>query len=194
MARPNAKNKLTEAALQLMVGQGYSATTVDEICEEAGVSKGSFYHFFSTKEDLGVEALGAYYKKGMQVMTGPFLQCEDPVERAYAFLDHTEAVAKDLWSRGCLLGTFAVDLSESHPRIAQQVSGLFNQMEEAISGIFVPFGSEDGNDGRPTAKTIASHFLAVVEGSIVMARAHGDLDLIIRGLRHFRIYLRGLPR
>ena len=59
MSEPKTKDKLIEAALRLMLAKGYPATTVDEICASAGVSKGSFYHFFATKEELALAAVQA---------------------------------------------------------------------------------------------------------------------------------------
>ena len=57
------KEKLLEAAQQLMLAKGFPATTVDEICEAAGFTKGSFFHYFESKEHLGKEVLDRFYQK-----------------------------------------------------------------------------------------------------------------------------------
>jgi len=53
---PETKNELLNAALAVIRSKGYSATTVDDICRKAGVSKGSFFHYFPSKEHLAIAA------------------------------------------------------------------------------------------------------------------------------------------
>jgi TetR/AcrR family transcriptional repressor of nem operon len=48
---PETKRKLVDAGVALMRQRGFSATTVDDICAEAGVTKGGFFHYFKSKED-----------------------------------------------------------------------------------------------------------------------------------------------
>src|SRR5689334_24216214 len=55
------KEKLLDAAQQLMLSKGFPATTVDEICDTAGFTKGSFFHYFESKEQLGKEVLNRFY-------------------------------------------------------------------------------------------------------------------------------------
>ena len=55
-AKRDAKDKLLDAALTVIRTKGYSATTVDDLCVSAGVTKGAFFHHFKSKEDLGVAA------------------------------------------------------------------------------------------------------------------------------------------
>ena len=53
-----ARRKLLDSALRLIRAQGYSATSVDDLCAAAGVTKGAFFHHFKSKEELGVAAAG----------------------------------------------------------------------------------------------------------------------------------------
>lgn len=190
MARSSAKEKIVDAALELLLRQGYPGTTVDEICAKAGVSKGSFYHSFDSKEAMGLAALAAYYQSGAEkLMTGPFMALEDPVAKAEGFLTHTEAIAADHWRQGCLLATLALDIGDGDSRIREEVRRLFEEFEEGLAAMFAPFASKDGG---PTAREIARHFLVVTEGAIVLARAHGDPGLIPEGFAPFRQYLKSL--
>jgi TetR/AcrR family transcriptional repressor of nem operon len=190
MARITAKEKLTQAALELMSRQGYGNTSVDEVCEQAQVSKGSCYHFFDSKESLGLAALTLYFHQGMEdLMAGEYAAYEDPLERAYGFIDHVIAIAAEHWQHGCLIGTFAVELAETNDRLRTRAAELFSEIESALAEIFAPFAGDHDGSGRPTARAIARHFTVVVEGAIVMSRAYGDLSLIAQGLQPFRFYL-----
>lgn len=188
MSVKNAKQKIVDSALQLMLDKGYSGTTVDEICANAGVSKGSFYHFFKAKEDIGLAALEAFINRGEELMRlGDFMEIEDPIQRAFGYLEHAEAVSKDLWGDGCLLGNFALDLVRTHPAIRLRVTALFDGAIEKLAQIFQPIAAR--HDDGPTGMQLAEQYIALLEGSIVLAKAHDDWKRIPRGIKAFRGYL-----
>src|SRR5512143_3693779 len=97
-AKPTAKEKLVRTARNLMLAQGYPITSVDDIIEAAGVSKGSFYHYFDSKEELALTAMHEFLADGAALMMdGPFRDIADPRNRSIAFLKHVESVAMRLW-------------------------------------------------------------------------------------------------
>jgi TetR/AcrR family transcriptional regulator, transcriptional repressor for nem operon len=184
-----AKGKLIQAALRLMLDKGYGGTTVDDICETAGVSKGSFYHFFSTKEEIGLATLEEFIRRGDQLMQGgEYRHIQNPVERVFGYLDFAETVAQKAWGEGCLLGTFAVDLAKTHPAIRARVIALFDQVEAEMVELFQPIASS--RIQNPTAIQLARQYIALLEGAIVMAKAYGDWKRITQSLQGFREYLR----
>lgn len=190
MKSSNARDKLVAAAETLMLSKGYPATTVDSMCAEAGVSKGSFYHFFKSKEELGLAVLDVYFTERVQPLAdGPHTAAEDPVERAFVFLDHAEGIAAELWTEGCLLGTFATDISATSPRIRARVSALFDKFARGLAVVFDGVAAA-GRPGAPSSVELAEHFLAVVEGSIILAKAHDDWGKFGMGIQNFRRYLR----
>lgn len=165
-----------------MLARGYSATPIDDVCEAAGVSKGSFYHFFSSKEEFGLAVLDAFYERGVErVRAGDYTEVADPVERLHAFLDHMERISPDLWRHGCLLGSFATELVESSPTIRDRVGELFDALGEQVMPIFLAV-TEDAEQARD----LAEEMLALIEGTIIIARAHGEPDRISDAVRRFR--------
>lgn len=186
--RTTAREKLLTAAQELMLERGYNATTVDDICTHAGVSKGSFYHFFDSKEGLGLATLEEYYNNGIaRLMSGPFTREEDPIRRLEGFLVQTEEYSVELWGQGCLLSTFAVDLGGTHPLIRQRVAEQFDRLAMELSRLFEPLASRDGEG--PTSKDLATSYLVALEGSIVLARAFNQPSRIRTGLETFRGHL-----
>jgi len=195
MAKLTAKEKVVTAAQELMTGRGYSATSVDTIVQKAGVAKGSFYHAFKSKEELALAALEDYAVKGWQaVASGPYRDIQDPIERALAFVDFLELSSEALWSHGCLLGSVAVEVADSHPELIDRVSGLFQRFEEKFTQLFEPALEAravelGGAKVNVTAEELSVHLLAVIEGSIITARSHFEQQHLQNGLRHFRNYL-----
>ena len=66
----DARTKLLDAALAVIRGKGFAATSVDELCQAAGVTKGAFFHHFHTKEELGVAAAAPLRRDGRRPLRG----------------------------------------------------------------------------------------------------------------------------
>ncbi len=188
-----AKEKLIQAAYELMLPQGYAATSVDQLCSQAGVSKGSFYHFFPTKEDLGLALLDDFFSQSkVHFLGGDYRSESDPLKRLVAFLKQTEGNASMLWSRGCLLGNFSVELSDSHPAVRKRVSEILAGVTNGIAEVFEPIGklNPDNEDLQPNR--LAEAYVAIIEGAIILSRAHDDWSYLQRSLRGFRNYIESL--
>ncbi len=188
--KKTARDKVIVAAQKLMTGQGYSATTVDTIVREAGVAKGSFYHAFESKQDLALAALEDFAIQAWSVVSsGPYRQESDAVRRALAFVDFLEESAESLWAQGSLLGSLAVEVADKHPELRQRISNLFSRYEDKFVRLFAPALEVRGVQ-QPAARELAVHLLAVIEGSAITARSHGEARYLRAGLAHFGRYLR----
>src|SRR5690348_10364801 len=88
MARVNdTREKLLQAALQLVWEEGVGSASVDDICEKAGVRKGSFYHFFKSKADLIIAALDTHFEASRIEFDRLFSPSMAPVERLKGFFE-----------------------------------------------------------------------------------------------------------
>lgn len=176
-----------------MLIRGYNSTSVDEIISAAGVSKGSFYHSFKSKEELGAAVAEEYFEEGLAVMgTGSYQEIQDPLERALAFVEHIEKASPALWNHGCMLGSFAMDLSGTHPAIAACLSRLMDNLEARMAPLLEPIALACRCDDAPSGRELANHMMAVIEGGIVMAKAHGDPSRIATAIHEFRRYVKAL--
>src|SRR3954471_11559758 len=168
-----AREKLIRSAQELMLGRGYSATGVDDICRAADLSKGAFYHQFSSKEQLGLAALGDFYEAGLQRLLAIDLGGAAPEQRLLAFLDAVAQQGHEFWKHGCLIGALASEMALTSPALQREVARLFSQTAQALEPLIEPFIASVQSDSL-SAAALAEHFLVVVEGAIVMSRAHGD--------------------
>jgi TetR/AcrR family transcriptional repressor of nem operon len=115
----NVRSRLLDAALHVIRSKGYSASTVDDICTEAGVTKGSFFHYFKSKEDLALAAVEHW-----NTMTGglfaqsAYQTLPDPRDRVLAYIDlRAELLQGELPDFTCLLGTMVQETFDTHPRV-----------------------------------------------------------------------------
>jgi TetR/AcrR family transcriptional repressor of nem operon len=177
-APAGSRTRLVDAMRALALAKGFAATSVDEVCDRADVSKGSFYHHFSSKDDIAHAAADAYFGELVAALTqGPFAGVADPVDRLHGFVEHAAVVcAGPVVRHGCLLGSFALDLAETHPPMRAQLSAQFTQLADHIGALLSAAG--DATGVAVDARRLADHLLTVIEGSIVLAKAHDDPAII----------------
>src|SRR5271166_7092652 len=114
-----SKTKLLNAALNAIRAKGYAATTVDDICHAAGVTKSSFFHHFKSKDDLALSA-AAYWGEITEgfFASAPYHNSKDPLERLLGYVDfRAEILRGDLPDYTCLLGMLVQETYATHPEI-----------------------------------------------------------------------------
>jgi TetR/AcrR family transcriptional repressor of nem operon len=187
MAATHSKERILTAAKELFLSRGYGATTVDAICERAKLTKGSVYYFFDSKEDLGLAVLDWSLRRGTQMLTsGRYVRIVDPVEKAFAFLKHLEKCSPEIWSGGCLLGSFAMELADTNSRMQQAVAGMFQALADTIAELLQPIAAQRAGKQTPSASELADTLLGSIEGSIILAKAYRDPTRIPKAIRGFR--------
>ncbi len=165
-----------------MLRHGYAATSIDDICSRARVTKGSFYHFFKTKEEVALAVLNGFYERGRaRLADGAYLEIADPHRRLRGFFDHLEMIGPELWRDGCLMGNFACEFAESSQTIRRRVAAMFTELVSTLSPIFKPIARD-----HQEADELAMQTLIAIEGAVIMARAYDDPPRIAAGLRCLR--------
>lgn len=111
------KNVLLETGMLLLQEKGYHATGIQQIADAAGVPKGSFYNYFSSKEEFGAAVI-RYYTASSSGKWLALLQEATQQQGSYqaltaAFLAVTEKYRCSTLKKGCLLGTLAAEISEA---------------------------------------------------------------------------------
>ena len=117
----NARTRLLEAARDVIRAKGFCATSVDDLCKAAGVTKGAFFHHFKSKEELGVAAADFWSETTSALFAGaPYHRPDDPLDRLIAYLEfRKELLAGDLPDFTCLVGTMTQEVYDSAPAIRE---------------------------------------------------------------------------
>lgn len=187
------KERLLDAAQALMLAKGFAATTVEEICRNAKLTKGSFFHYFESKDALGQALLRRFCDTSDRLHRSLCGTERDPLKRVYGYIDGAIALSRDpVTSRGCLLGTFAQELCDSHPAMRQQCAKGFEawvaQFGEELRRAKARYAPRAPFD----PKELAEHLIAIMEGSLILGKARNDVQVVGRHLRHYKRYLRSL--
>ncbi|HEX9444800.1 MAG TPA: TetR family transcriptional regulator [Candidatus Binatia bacterium] len=182
---------MLDAAERLMLAKGFVATTVDEICAAARVTKGSFFHYFKSKEELGKAALDRFCNVRHQAMLGtPARKKTNPLERILGTVDLAIEMSRSpLAQNGCLLGNFAQELSDSHPGIRALCARRFTEWAALLKRDLDEAKAAYLPKSRLDTESLAEHFIAIIEGALILAKAKRDMGVMEKSLRHFRRYL-----
>ncbi len=188
------KVNLLETAQKLMLSKGFTATSVDEICEAAGVTKGSFFHYFRSKEDLGKAVLDHFMASmSKAVLESPFFKKNDPLQRIYGYVDFMIEISRDPERRsGCLLGNFAQVLSDTHPDIRSLCAKHFRWWAETLKHELDRAKTKGALKKSVDTKVLAEHFIALFEGSLMLAKTQQDIGIIERNLLNYKRYLKSI--
>src|ERR1700691_2748060 len=114
-----ARSKLLDAAISVIREKGYAATSVDELCARAGVTKGAFFHHFPTKDSLAVAAANYWSELSSSLFAAaPYHRFDDPLDRVLGYLDFRKAMLHgEVAEFTCLAGTLGQEIYETHPDI-----------------------------------------------------------------------------
>jgi TetR/AcrR family transcriptional repressor of nem operon len=186
------KQKLLDAAQELMLAKGYTATSVDEICEAAGLTKGSFFHYFEGKEHLGRLVAQRFYASMQQLFrSAPFHQEKDPLDRVFGRVDFLIDVTRNPEAvRGCLLGTFVQELSGTQPGIRSVCASCLDDAAQSFKQDLDAAKAKYAPRARWSTQSLAEHLTAVVQGAIILAKAKQDPKVMAESLTHYREYLK----
>lgn len=190
--RPSAKSKLIDAAHALVRRQGWSATSVDQLCTSAGVTKGAFFHHFASKEALGVAA-AELWTDSARVRIFEALEAReivDPLERLLAHIDF----------RGAMIGGPAEDWTCFVGTMVQEAFATSDPLREAANASISAYGERLAEDVQTaidrygivvgvTATSLAYHVQAVLQGAFILGKAKSDPQIARESVAHLKRYV-----
>jgi TetR/AcrR family transcriptional repressor of nem operon len=176
----NTKERLTDAAMDLIWENSYASTSVDAICERADVKKGSFYYFFKSKSELAVAALEAGWGKKKPELDGIFSPTVPPLERLERYFEH---VCADLAERqkkcgsvlGCALFTLGSEVSTQDAPLREKVQEILARKVKYFESA-IRDAHAQGLIVAPDARAKAQALFACFQGTLTQARIQNSVE------------------
>jgi TetR/AcrR family transcriptional repressor of nem operon len=191
----DARERILDAAQELVMERGFSATTVDAIIAAAGASKGAFFHHFSSKADLGAVLVERYARADAEMFDRLMAEAEsrttDPAEQLIEFVKVFETGIEDLSlaQPGCLFVSFIYEQFAGQDDMRALILGdivhwrerILTKLHQAVERRPLPLPVD--------LEALADHAFTILEGGFILARATGEPIRLRDQLRQLRWYL-----
>lgn len=191
-AKMDARSKLLDAALSVIRQKGYSASTVDELCSTAGVTKGAFFHHFKSKDELGVAAADHWSATTSAMFAeAPYHRHADPLDRVLAYIDFRKSlITGGVPDFTCLVGTMVQETYETAPDIRDACDRSISGHAATLVADIEAAMAERGMAATGwTAQSLALHTQAVLQGAFILAKAKGGAEVARDSVDHLRRYI-----
>jgi TetR/AcrR family transcriptional regulator, transcriptional repressor for nem operon len=173
-----ARARLIDSASRLIHESTYAAASVDDVCADAGVRKGSFYYFFPTKRELALAAIDDRWKRAQANILEPaFIPDVEPLARIVRFFHRVAQHQRGGVVLGCPFGNLALEVSTQDEAIRDRVRAVF----EGYCGYFEGALREAAADGSAASGNFherATALLAYFQGAMLLAKTYNDPNLI----------------
>lgn len=188
------RRKLVEAMAALVLKQGYHATTVEQVCALAGVTKGSFFHHFNGKEETGKAVLKWWGGMGMELYSAAWnAPGAEPLEQLRRMLDimsgFTERPGQIC---ACVVGMMSQELAQSHPELRAECARQLGIWTRHVARMLAEAKARHKPRADFDPEEAAWFLNSLWQGSMLVAKARREPEIIRRNLRMARAFVDGL--
>lgn len=176
--RQDTKSALLDAGMDIMLQKGYTNTGIQEVLSTLGVPKGSFYHYFESKEDFAVEIIRHfdqnYSATLLRTLRNPQ---ETPLQRLKTYCETGKAMLEaSECRRGCLIGKLSQEMSEQSETLRKELSIVMHKHRDVFAACI-----EEGQKAGEIPQTWSAHqmaglFLAGWGGAVMNAKTLKTLE------------------
>lgn len=189
--RHESKTKILDAALCVIRTKGYSATRIEDICDAAGLTKGSFFHHFGSKEELAIAAAD-YWSEITSTLfaAAPYHGPADPLQRLLAYVDFRKAILQgSLPEFTCLAGTMTQEVYDTHPAIRDACNQSISSHAATLVPDIEAAIRQYGIAANWTAESLALFTQATIQGAFILAKAKNGPAVAGECIDHLRRYI-----
>ena len=172
MKKRDTKNTIISVGTELIALIGYNATGIDTILKKAGVPKGSFYHYFPSKEAFGLAVIERFAERYANYLD-QFLEDQSisPLTRMRTYCEHVTAkLTETSFSRGCLIGNLGQELSGQNELFRQSLDQIFLTWRDRFADCLRAAHAHGEWSGSVDPVILAGFFLSSWEGALLRAK------------------------
>ncbi len=190
---------LLDTAQDLIERNGFAATSVDQIIDASGSSKGAFFHHFASKQALADALVTRYVDADLEMLAAGLAagaEIADPVEKVLAFVGFYEQWAETLLESetSCLYIAALTERNLLDASTRAEVERGIRGWRTALAGLLADaFAAADVIDG-PDVEEFADHLFVTFEGAFLLCRALGSADPMRAQVRVYRQLLAAVLR
>ena len=192
--RSTTRARIIQAAVELFYAHGFAGTGMAEILKKANANSGSFYFFFTGKEDLLLAVLDWYQQNLEPVLLAPvFKQSKDPVRRIFLLLEkYRQNVLATEFAFGCPLGRLALEIEPDRRAVHDKIAANFTGWSRAVEHLLAEAKAAGQLPGHCDLRQLSRFVLTVMEGGVMQARSYQCIEPFDDCIDQLRAYFKAL--
>jgi len=194
------RERILDAAQELILERGYVGMTVDHVLEAVGSTKGAFFHHFKTKDELAKALIHRFAERDSKIYGETRARAEklsdDPLQQMLIFVGLFEEMFDSLTEPypGCLFASYIYELQQFDEETRATIGESFTRWRELLKEKFEAIARKYPPRLPADAASLADAFTVVLEGAFITGKAVDDPKVVGEQLRHFKNYIELLFR
>lgn len=194
----SSRDRILKCAEAIILRKGFASTSIDEILEQAAITKGGFFYHFDGKVGLAKALVERYLEHDKSIFAELFAQAdelsEDPLHQMLIFLKLWSDMMRNLPEihPGCLAASFTYESQQLNDEVRGLTRQGFIVWRQTISEHLNRIVEKYPPKSDVSTETLANMFTSVIEGGIILSKAFQDNNLLIEQILSYRNYLRVL--
>ena len=172
MEKRDTRSQIIRIGTDLITRQGFNATGIEAVLKEAGIPKGSFYHYFKSKEEFGLAVIDHFAERFEQRLD-TFLNDDEvtALNRIRNFLESSLArVTQNHCSKGCLIGNLGQEMADLNERFRARLDEIFSMWRERFADCLRRAQSAGELSAEMDPAVLACFILSGWEGAILRSK------------------------
>jgi len=175
------RQQIIGATTELIHSKGYESTTLSDIMNAAQIGKGQFYHYFSSKHELGLAVVDYVFEGWNQRLLENILSSQKGPESK--FNDMLEWVVQQQKPNqakcGCVFGNLAVEMSEHDEDFRQKLKTVFEKWIDKLTHVLVAMIKPLSQEESAEIEKLAQGIVAMLEGGILLMKSKQDIEVLV---------------
>ena len=174
------KQNILDIGVKLLNKKGYNGIGINEVLDEAQIPKGSFYHYFKSKEDFGLQVVKRYSDSTLAFLKSHLEDnSKSPKVRLIEYFDAMQKIyIEKECKEGCLLGNSATELADINMRFASLLQKVFIEYEEIFEKCIQQAMEQGEINSDKSAKKIAGFIFNSFEGAVLRMKVDKSIEPI----------------
>lgn len=187
----NTKQAILDSAQKLVLKKGFSGTSLDEIIEDAGITKGGFFYHFKGRSDLAVDLLIRYLQEDDRILSGLIKKArhyvDDPLQRVLVFLKLYTELAEEMEEThpGCLVATYTYESQQFDPEVQEIIREGVESWKRHYLSLLTPAAEVYEMKAPFTVEKLADMLNAILEGGILLTKIKGTNSFLIEQMKGY---------